>query len=170
MTNIWRHQPRVDLEVAAIFDPFGNAVHTALSFPVLGEDVLVTGAGPIGIMAAAVVRHAGARYVVITDINPFRLELARKDGRNSGREPKGDQPGRSSKAAGNDRRIRRGAGNVRQPAGLPRHDRQHEPRRQNRYAGNSRARNVHRLAPGDLQHAHHSRASMAAKCTKPGTR
>ena len=64
----------------AIFDPFGNAVHTALHFPVLGEDVLVTGAGPIGIMAAAVVRHAGARYVVITDVNPYRLELARRMG------------------------------------------------------------------------------------------
>src|SRR3954468_15694897 len=70
MSNIWRHSPSIDLDVAAIFDPFGNAVHTALAFPVLGEDVLVTGAGPIGIMAAAVLRHAGARYVVITDINP----------------------------------------------------------------------------------------------------
>jgi len=80
MTNIWRHHHGVDQEVAAIFDPFGNAVHTALSFPVLGEDVLITGAGPIGIMAAAVVRHAGARHVVITDLNPFRLELARKMG------------------------------------------------------------------------------------------
>ena len=80
MTNIWRHSPKIDLEVAAIFDPFGNAVHTALAFPVLGEDVLVTGAGPIGIMAAAVLRHAGARYVVITDINPSRLKLAEKIG------------------------------------------------------------------------------------------
>ena len=68
------------LEVAAIFDPFGNAVHTALSFPVLGEDVLVTGAGPIGMMAAAVARHAGARHVVVTDLNEYRLELARKMG------------------------------------------------------------------------------------------
>jgi threonine 3-dehydrogenase len=66
----------VPLEVAAIFDPFGNAVHTALAFPVLGEDVLITGAGPIGIMAAAVVAHAGARYVVITDPNPYRRDLA----------------------------------------------------------------------------------------------
>ena len=82
MSNVWRHGPSVDLEVAAIFDPFGNAVHTALSFPVLGEDVLITGAGPIGVMAAAVVRHAGARYVVATDINPYRLELARKMGAN----------------------------------------------------------------------------------------
>jgi threonine 3-dehydrogenase len=80
MTNIWRHHPGVNLEVAAIFDPFGNAVHTGLSFPVLGEDVLITGAGPIGIMAIPVVRHAGARHVVITDLNPFRLDLARKMG------------------------------------------------------------------------------------------
>jgi threonine 3-dehydrogenase len=80
MTNIWRHSPGIDQEVAAIFDPFGNAVHTALSFPVLGEDVLITGAGPIGIMAIPVVQHAGARHVVITDMNPARLELARKMG------------------------------------------------------------------------------------------
>ena len=80
MTNVWHHDPSIDRDVAAIFDPFGNAVHTALSFPVLGEDVLITGAGPIGVMAAAVVRHAGARYVVITDVNPYRLELARKMG------------------------------------------------------------------------------------------
>ncbi len=80
MTNIWRHDPKIDQEVAAIFDPFGNAVHTALSFPVLGEDVLITGAGPIGIMAIPVVRHAGARHVVVTDLNPFRLELAMKMG------------------------------------------------------------------------------------------
>ena len=80
MTNIWRHAPSIDLDIAAIFDPFGNAVHTALSFPVLGEDVLITGAGPIGLMASAVARHAGARYVVVADINPFRLDLAEKMG------------------------------------------------------------------------------------------
>ena len=80
MTNVWLHSKGIDHDVAAIFDPFGNAVHTALSFPVLGEDVLVTGAGPIGIMSAAVARHAGARYVVITDVNSYRLELARKMG------------------------------------------------------------------------------------------
>jgi threonine 3-dehydrogenase len=78
MSNVWHHHESIDLDVASIFDPFGNAVHTALSFDVLGEDVLITGAGPIGIMAAAVVRHAGARHVVITDVNPYRLELARK--------------------------------------------------------------------------------------------
>jgi len=80
MTNVWVHRKAVDTDIACIFDPFGNAVHTALAFPVLGEDVLITGAGPIGIMSAAVARHAGARHVVITDLNPYRLELARKAG------------------------------------------------------------------------------------------
>jgi len=80
MTNVWHHDGSIDRDVAAIFDPFGNAVHTALQFPVLGEDVLITGAGPIGLMAAAVVRHAGARHVVITDVNPYRLDLARTIG------------------------------------------------------------------------------------------
>ncbi|MCS7483637.1 L-threonine 3-dehydrogenase [Umezawaea endophytica] len=78
--NAWVHRNRVDLDVAAIFDPFGNAVHTALSFPVIGEDVLITGAGPIGIMAAAVAKHAGARNVVITDVSEHRLDIARKVG------------------------------------------------------------------------------------------
>jgi threonine 3-dehydrogenase len=80
MTNVWHHDASIDRDVAAIFDPFGNAVHTALQFSVLGEDVLITGAGPIGLMAVPVVRHAGARHVVITDVNPYRLELARKMG------------------------------------------------------------------------------------------
>jgi len=80
MTNTWLHAPWVNLDVAAIFDPLGNAVHTALAFPVVGEDVLVTGAGPIGIMAAAVARRAGARRVVISDPNPFRRALAEKVG------------------------------------------------------------------------------------------
>lgn len=80
MSNVWHHSPDISLDVASIFDPLGNAVHTALTYDVLGEDVLITGAGPIGAMAAAVVRHAGARHVVITDVNPYRLELARKMG------------------------------------------------------------------------------------------
>ncbi len=79
-TNIWYHDREVPRDVQSIFDPYGNAAHTALSFDVLGEDVLITGAGPIGIMAAAIVRHAGARHVVITDVNPYRLDLARKMG------------------------------------------------------------------------------------------
>ena len=80
MSNVWVHRPGIDLDVAALFDPFGNAVHTALKFDLVGEDVLITGAGPIGCMAAAVCRHVGARHVVVTDINPARLELARRLG------------------------------------------------------------------------------------------
>ena len=79
-SNVWVHHNRVDPDLGAIFDPFGNAVHTALSFPLVGEDVLITGAGPIGLMAAAVCRHVGARYVVITDVSPYRLDLARRMG------------------------------------------------------------------------------------------
>ncbi|GIW20918.1 MAG: L-threonine 3-dehydrogenase [Chloroflexota bacterium] len=80
MTNVWHHWPGIDEDVAAIFDPFGNAVHTALAFPVLGEDVLVTGAGPIGLMATAVVRHAGARFVVVSEPNPYRRAIAARMG------------------------------------------------------------------------------------------
>jgi threonine 3-dehydrogenase len=76
-SNVWVHHVPLDPDLGAIFDPFGNAVHTALTFPLVGEDVLITGAGPIGLMAAAVVRHVGARYVVITDISESRLQLAR---------------------------------------------------------------------------------------------
>lgn len=80
MSNIWEHVPGTDLDVASLFDPFGNAVHTALTYELNGEDVLITGAGPIGIMACAVCKHAGARHIVITDLNPSRLELAKKLG------------------------------------------------------------------------------------------
>jgi threonine 3-dehydrogenase len=79
-SNVWCHPATMDLDLAAIFDPLGNAVHTALSFPLVGEDVLITGAGPIGLMAATIARHVGARFVVITDVNESRLELARKIG------------------------------------------------------------------------------------------
>jgi len=80
MTNVWYADNKIPLEILSVFDPLGNAVHTALSFDVLGEDVLITGAGPIGIMAVAIAKYAGARYVVITDVNPYRLNLARKMG------------------------------------------------------------------------------------------
>lgn len=79
-TNVWRADPSIPKDVLSIFDPFGNAVHTALSFDVLGEDVLITGAGPIGIMAAAICKHAGARNIVVTDMNSYRLDLAKKMG------------------------------------------------------------------------------------------
>ena len=78
--NVWVHTSPVEPEVGAIFDPFGNAVHTALKFPLVGEDVLITGAGPIGLMAASVARHIGARFVVVTDVSEPRLELARRMG------------------------------------------------------------------------------------------
>jgi threonine 3-dehydrogenase len=79
-SNVWQHPETIDPDLAAIFDPLGNAVHTALSFPLVGEDVLITGAGPIGLMAAKVARHVGARFVVISDVNEPRLELARRMG------------------------------------------------------------------------------------------
>ena len=92
-TNIWHHHPGIDLDVAAIFDPFGNAVHTALQFAVLGEDVLITGAGPIGCMATAVVRHAGARHVAVSDLNPARRALAEKLGASFTFDPRESTPG-----------------------------------------------------------------------------
>lgn len=80
MSNVWEHRAGIDLDIASLFDPFGNAVHTALQWDLLGEDVIITGAGPIGVMAAAVCKHAGARHIVVTDVIPSRLELARKLG------------------------------------------------------------------------------------------
>jgi len=80
MANVWEHRPNIDLDVAAMFDPFGNAVHTALQFDLFSEDVLITGAGPIGCMAAAVCKQAGARHIVVTDLNPKRLAMAKKMG------------------------------------------------------------------------------------------
>lgn len=88
MTNVWHHRPDIDRDIASIFDPLGNAVHTALAFECLGEDVLITGAGPIGLMATAVVKHAGARHVVVSDVNPFRLDLARKMGASLAFDPR----------------------------------------------------------------------------------
>jgi len=80
VTNLWHAHPSIPTDIVSIFDPFGNATHTALQYKVFGEDVLITGAGPIGLMATAIVKHAGARNIVTTDINPYRLELAKKMG------------------------------------------------------------------------------------------
>jgi threonine 3-dehydrogenase len=87
-TNVWRADPNIPLEVLSCFDPLGNAAHTALSFDLLGEDVLITGAGPIGCMAVGIAKHAGARHVVITDLNPYRLDLARKMGASLAIDPR----------------------------------------------------------------------------------
>ena len=88
MTNIWHHWPGIDPEVAAIFDPFGNAVHTALAFPTLGEDVLVSGAGPIGLMATAIARFTGARHVVVSEPNAYRRGLAMQMGASVAIDPR----------------------------------------------------------------------------------
>ena len=98
--NAWRHSPGIDLDVAAIFDPFGNAVHSALAFRVCGEDVLVTGAGPIGVMAAAVARHAGARHVVVTDPNPVRRGLAESVGATRVVDPRAQTLGEAQRELG----------------------------------------------------------------------
>ncbi len=125
MTNVWHHQNGIDRDVASIFDPFGNAVHTALSFDVLGEDVLITGAGPIGVMAAAVVKHAGARFVVVTDVNELPAGPGAEDGGDVALNVKeGHAQGRAEEAW-DEGRLRRGAGDVRQPGGVPGHDREH---------------------------------------------
>jgi threonine 3-dehydrogenase len=79
--NVFRVPKEIPDDIASFFDPLGNAVHTALSFDLVGEDVLITGAGPIGLMAAAISKHVGARHVAVTDLNPYRLELARRLGR-----------------------------------------------------------------------------------------
>ena len=134
MTNVWVHKHAIDPDIACIFDPFGNAVHTALAFPVLGEDVLVTGAGPIGIMAAAVAKHAGARHVVITDLNPYRLDLARKVGVTRGCRSAGEEPARCAEGTRDDRGIRRGARDVGQRFGVPRHAGEHGAWREDRDA------------------------------------
>ncbi len=155
MTNIWRHDPRVDRDVAAIFDPFGNAVHTALTFDVLGEDVLITGAGPIGIMAAAVVRHAGARYVVITDVNEYRLDLARKVGVDLALNVKQTSIAEAQKKLGMQEGFDVGlemSGNASAFRDMI-HNLSHGA--QDRHARHPGGRNGDQLARSDFQHAHH---------------
>ena len=168
MTNIWKHDPSVPREIAAIFDPFGNAVHTALQFPVLGEDVLITGAGPIGIMAAAVVRHAGARYVVITDVNPYRLELARKMGVTVAIDVR-KCPSPIRKAAGHARRLRCGTRNGGKSVRVFGDAGQHESRCKDCRAGIPPRRWLS-TGTGSFSICSQSRASMAARCMRPGTR
>ena len=152
MTNVWAHDPSIPRDVQAIFDPFGNAVHTALHFPVLGEDVLVCGAGPIGVMAAAVARHAGARYVVVTDVNPYRLELARRMGATLAVDVRSQSIASAQRELG----MKEGFDVGLEMSGNPQAFRdmlgQHVPRRQDRHAGHSQQRDGHRLAHRDLQH------------------
>ena len=112
-TNVWHADPRIPLEVLSCFDPLGNATHSALSFDLLGEDVLITGAGPIGIMAAGIARHAGARFVVVTDPNPYRLELARRMGATRVVRVPEQSIAEAQRDLGHEGGLRRGAGDVR---------------------------------------------------------
>ncbi len=100
MSNVWEHRSSIDLDVAALFDPLGNAVHTALQYDLLGEDVLITGAGPIGAMAAKVCRHAGARHIVITDLNPKRGARAVLLGATRAVDPRAEDLGEVQKELG----------------------------------------------------------------------
>ena len=100
VTNVWPCDPALPAEVAGCFDPLGNAAHTALSFDLLGEDVLITGAGPIGLMAAAIARHAAARFIVVTDVNPYRLKLAQKMGATMTIDPRAESIADAQKTLG----------------------------------------------------------------------
>jgi len=152
MTNIWRHHEGIDLDVAAIFDPFGNCgAHGAFLPGVVGEDVLITGAGPIGIMAAAVARHAAARYTVITDLNPYRLELASKLGVTRAVNVREQKLPDVQKELGMTEGFDVGLEMSGNPAGLPRHAGQYEPRSEDCDAGHPERRDGNRLAHSDLQ-------------------
>ena len=170
MTNVWHHWPGVDEEVAAIFDPFGNAVHTALAFPVLGEDVLVSGAGPIGLMATAVARHAGARHVVVCEPNAYRRELARRMGATLVVDPRErDLPdvfAELGMVEGFDVVLEM-SGN---PVALRAGDREHGPRRRHRDPRHPDRGDRHRRQRDRVQDADRCAASTAARCTRPGTR
>ena len=171
MTNVWHHWPGIDEDVAAIFDPFGNAVHTALAFPVLGEDVLITGAGPIGLMATAVVRHAGARFVVVSEPNPVRRDAGDAHGRHGRRRPARARPRATSSASwawsrASTWRSRCPA----RPAAIRARDGQHGPRRLDRDPGHPHRRTSASTSTRSCSSCSRSGASTAGRCTRPGTR
>ena len=170
MTNIWHHWPGVDPEVAAIFDPFGNAVHTALAFPILGEDVLISGAGPIGLMATAVARHAGARHIVVSEPNPFRRELAIRMGATMAIDPRERAFTDLFERSRHGRGLRRRDGDVRERASPARRDRVDGPRRRRRDPGAADRGDQPRHQRGRHEDAHRCAASTAGRCTRPGTR
>lgn len=155
--NAFKIPDNISDDLASIFDPFGNAVHTALSFDLVGEDVLVSGAGPIGVMAAAVAKHVGARNVVITDVNEYRLELARKMGVtravNVAKENLNDVMAELGMTEGFDVGLEMSGA----PCGVPHHARYHEPRRAYCHAGYSAVGYVYRLDQGDFQGAVYQR-------------
>ena len=153
MTNIWHHRDGIDLDVASIFDPFGNAVHTALQFPVLGEDVLITGAGPIGCMAAAVVRHAGARFVAVSDLNPERRALAERLGATVTFDPRETNAEQIQAELGMTEGFDVGLEMSGSACGARVDGDEHGPRRADRRARPADRRHRHRLDAADHQHA-----------------
>ena len=156
MSNVWHADPNIPLDVLSCFDPLGNATHTALSFDLIGEDVLITGAGPIGCMAVAICRHAGARNVVITDINPYRLELAKKMAPNVfAVDVRNAFVRRSDAAARDEGRLRRRARDVGQSEGVQRPAAKHVSRRQDRLVRHHARQSGDRLEYRRLQRAHH---------------
>ena len=169
-SNVFKLSPAIDDEIASILDPFGNATHTALAFNVVGEDVLITGAGPIGIMAVAIARHCGARHVVITDVNDYRLKLAASMGASRALNVARESLDDAMRELGHGGRLRRGIRNVGQPGGAARDAAHHESRRQHLDARHPARRDGHRLESGDFQRPGASRASTGARCSKPGTR
>ena len=147
-SNVWVHHGDVDPDLGAIFDPFGNAVHTALSFPLVGEDVLITGAGPIGLMAAAVARHVGARFVVITDVSGVPAGAGPQDGRRprAGRQPRHHR--RRAAPPRHGRGLRRRSGDERASRRAARGNRQPQPRRADRHARPAQRADPDRLGQG----------------------
>ena len=171
MTNVWHHWPGIDEEVAAIFDPFGNAVHTALSFPVLGEDVLVSGAGPIGLMAIAVVKHAGARFVVVSEPNAYRRELALRMGATIAVDPTRARPRRGpARSSGWSRASTSRSRCPATPTALRVGHREHGPRRRRRDPRHPDRGDLARRQPRSSSRCSRCAASTAARCTRPGTR
>ena len=149
--NAFKIPDDISDDLAAIFDPFGNATHTALSFNLVGEDVLITGAGPIGIMAVAIARHVGARHVVITDVNDYRLDLARQDGRDARGERRREKLRDVMAELGMTEGFDVGLEMSGVPSAFSAMLDAHEPRRQGRAARHSARADGDRLEPGDLQ-------------------
>ena len=170
MTNVWHHGKNIDRDVASIFDPFGNAVHTALAFPVLGEDVLITGAGPIG--------HDGRggrpprRRAPRRDHRrqPRPAGARAEDGRHPRRRREQRGPRRRAAGAAHGGGLRRRPGDVRQRQRAARHDRQHVPRREDRHARHPARASSRSTGTRSCSTCSRSRASTGARCTRPGTR
>ena len=143
MSNVWYADRRIPEDVISCFDPLGNAVHTALSFDLLGEDVLITGCGPIGCMAIAVAKHAGARYVVATDVNPYPPGPGRRMGATVVLDARTESLEEAQKQLGMKEGFDVGSGNVRQSGGISQHAEEYVPWRENCHAGHTRPGYVH---------------------------